>query len=76
MKPIVFPTHALERMTLRGASEFEIRETIKLGQVSTVRSGRFMSKMRFEYHSISPVNHKHYTHKIVEAIWWTNRTKS
>jgi hypothetical protein len=69
LKRITIPSHASERMLLRGATENEVREAIIDGERDVAKSGRFASRKTFEFNAISPINNKRYALKTVEVIW-------
>ena len=69
MKPIRITAHALGRMIERGATREQVIETIRAGKPTLARAGRYASSLTFEYHSISPMNHRFYAFKTVEVVW-------
>lgn len=48
-KPIVFSSHAREKMLDRGASEQEVEAAIRSGSREPARRGRFTSRKNFAY---------------------------
>ncbi|MFH1538775.1 MAG: DUF4258 domain-containing protein [bacterium] len=69
MKPIRFSNHARLRMSLRGASEKEVEETIGSAEWRKVKMGRFGVKFRFDFNEKSPINRKVYKYKTIEAVF-------
>ncbi len=69
MKPIVIPDHAAERMLVRGATFEQIESTVRTADPIPAKNERLSAKKTFDYHSISPVNHKYYDQKTVEVVW-------
>ena len=49
MKPIRLTKHALEQCIERGASEFEVRESIVQGVREPAKSGRKLCRYNFAY---------------------------
>ncbi len=50
-KPIEFSPHAREKMFDRGASESEVRSTIRTGNPEPARKGRLMFRKNFSFNS-------------------------
>jgi hypothetical protein len=48
-KPIVFTSHALQRMKDRGAREEDVVEAICTGEREAARSGRVMFRLNMEF---------------------------
>jgi Domain of unknown function (DUF4258) len=48
-KPIVFSTHALQRMRERGTREEDIREAIRIGQREPAQRGLFLYRLNLEF---------------------------
>jgi hypothetical protein len=48
-KPIVFTTHALQRMRERGAEETHVREAIRIGQREPAQRGLFLYRLNIEF---------------------------
>ncbi|RKY05676.1 hypothetical protein DRP77_00165 [Candidatus Poribacteria bacterium] len=68
-KPIVFSRHSQVQMSLRGATEQEVIETILKGQWLPAKYDRFRSKRRFNFGRPSPITGVVYRFKDVEAIF-------
>jgi hypothetical protein len=49
LKPIVFSSHAREKMLDRGASEAEVEAAIRAGNVEPARKGRLMFRKNFAF---------------------------
>ncbi|MBI4526738.1 MAG: DUF4258 domain-containing protein [Deltaproteobacteria bacterium] len=48
-KPIVFTTHARQRMRERGAREDDVREAIRIGQRETAHRGLVLYRLNVEF---------------------------
>lgn len=68
-KPIRLTRHAQQRAAQRGATESEIRETIRTSQWQSASPGRWLAKKRFAFNAISPVNQQFYLYKIIEPVF-------
>ena len=49
MKPIILTRHALEQMAHRGASEAEVEEAVRTGEMAPAQKGRFAYRKNFPY---------------------------
>ena len=65
-KPIEFSPHAREKMFDRGASESEVRSTIRTGNPEPARKGRLMFRKNFSFNS--QWRGKHYAVKQVAPV--------
>jgi hypothetical protein len=66
VKPIVFSSHAREKMLDRGASEGEVKAAIRSGSSEPARKGRVMFRKNFAYDKLW--RGKHYAIKQVAPI--------
>lgn len=66
VKPIVFSSHAREKMLDRGASEGEVKTAINSGSSEPARKGRVMFRKNFGYDRLW--RGKHYALKQVAPI--------
>ena len=48
-KPIVFTTHALQRMRERGTREEDVREALRIGQREPAQRGLFLYRLNLEF---------------------------
>lgn len=48
-KPIIFTTHALERMRERGAREDDVKEAIRIGMKEPAQRGLVIYRMNLEF---------------------------
>ncbi len=69
MKTITFSDHAKLQMTLRGASEEEVRIAIRRAKWETAKLGKLKTKYRFDFNKVSLTNQKIYKYKTVEPIF-------
>ncbi len=68
-KPIRLSAHAQEQMALRGATEDEIKETIRRGEWQPAKRGRQHAVCQFGFDKPSPVNQQTYRFKTVDAVF-------
>jgi len=69
VKPIRFSDHAKLQMYLRGASEKEVTEAIKVGTWESAKLGKFQTKYKFDFNQTALTNQKFYRYKTVEPIF-------
>ena len=74
-KPIRLTRHASVRAIQRGATETEIRETIRTSQWQPTHSMRWRAQKKFVFNNVSPVNQQFYHYKIVESIFKEESTE-
>lgn len=48
-KPIIFTTHALQRMQERGTREEDVREAIRIGRRELAQRGLFLYRLNLEF---------------------------
>ena len=48
-KPIIFTTHALQRIRERGTREEDVREAIRIGQREPAQRGLFLYRLNLEF---------------------------
>ncbi|MBS1251312.1 MAG: hypothetical protein MAG451_00344 [Anaerolineales bacterium] len=68
-KPIAFSIHSKKQMSLRGATQAEVRETIWTSTWQPVRKNRQQARKTFDFGKPSPVNQQVYAKKTVHAIF-------
>jgi len=51
-KPIIFTSHARQRMKERGESEESVREAIRIGQREAAQHGCFLHRLNLEFKKI------------------------
>ena len=56
-------------MNLRGASEEEVIKSIRSGNWTAARLGKFQTKYRHDFNELASVNQKFYKYKIIEPIF-------
>lgn len=56
-------------MSLRGASEEEVRTTVNSGQWESAKMGKFKTRHMFDFNSLALTNQKFYKYKTVEPIF-------
>jgi hypothetical protein len=69
MKPIRFSNHSKLQMLLRGATEQEVENTIRGANPTEAKMNRLKAKKQFAFGDFSPLNHKHYNYKTIEAVF-------
>lgn len=69
MKSIRFSQHARRQMRLRGATEAEVIEAIRVGHWKPAQRGKFQVYKAFAFGHPSPVNQKVYAFKTVHVIF-------
>lgn len=65
MKMIRYSDHARLQMVLRGATEDEVAMAIETGKWEPAKMGKYRSKYRCDFNSISLTNQKFYKYKTV-----------
>jgi hypothetical protein len=73
MPPINFIGHALERMTERGITEYEVLKTLRLGKKEPAKYGRIKYIMEYKI-KIEEYTEK-YTKKIIIVIAEKNKSE-
>lgn len=68
-KPIVFSQHSLKRMHLRGATESEVKDTIRTSSWQPARGNKEQTRKTFDFGKPSPINQQVYAFKTVHAIF-------
>lgn len=68
-KSIIFSTHSLKRMRLRGATRAEVEDTIQTGTWQPARGNKQQTRKTFNFGQPSPVNRQIYAFKTVHAIF-------
>jgi len=48
-KPVVFTSHALQRMKERGATEEAVQEAIRIGEREPAHEGRIVYRLKLEF---------------------------
>jgi len=69
MKPIVYSTHAAERMRQRGATADEIETAIRNVGWQPAPRDRWTVKMQLVFDALSPVNQQRYRYKKIEVLF-------
>jgi hypothetical protein len=69
VKPVRLSQHALDQARLRGATEDEVKETIRTMTWTTAKRGKVQARKTFAFGRASPINGNIYPSKTVHVIF-------